>query len=459
MSAAETVLHYPFSSQLCVDPGQRQSYSLRLATFTDDDTPSPYFFDGHLRRPQRTAELLRALMGIVQARFHIPASMLEKIVAASDPIVTSGEERLRFEGFSACCGVYARIDLLPDALEGESMGRGTTNVDFNPPMLGELAKIGRRDKVSLKVGADEVVLQRSEKEVVEKKVKLPLRWLRGLLEVQSVQQRMKRVHEVNAIEAMRFFRSLPRMKTNRRECWVVRSGQGLRLSQIAAKNGVRVGGLERLRSLERLARDASSLEIYADELTDASAWVMSFDDCRFHLVISPEVWRGFSGEGQALESIVKSKKQAIPKIQAQLKWQSCVDVGELAKATRLRPQEVEDTLKVLGTRGLVGFDLGEGKYFHREMPFDVSEVEKLQPRLVAARRLIEAGNVRVTKQTKQGGQVMVESRDVVHRVSMTSGSIDRWTCTCPWYNKHLDSRGPCKHILAAQIALLESATG
>ena len=27
-----------------------------------------------------------------------------------------------------------------------------------------------------------------------------------------------------------------------------------------------------------------------------------------------------------------------------------------------------------------------------------------------------------------------------------------WRCTCPWWGKHGDDRGPCKHILATVIA-------
>ena len=26
-----------------------------------------------------------------------------------------------------------------------------------------------------------------------------------------------------------------------------------------------------------------------------------------------------------------------------------------------------------------------------------------------------------------------------------------WRCSCPWYGKHQDSRGPCKHVLAVEM--------
>jgi hypothetical protein len=34
-------------------------------------------------------------------------------LAALDPVVTASGDRLRFESFSACNSVYARLDLLP----------------------------------------------------------------------------------------------------------------------------------------------------------------------------------------------------------------------------------------------------------------------------------------------------------------------------------------------------------
>ena len=453
--AYEQTFRYPFPSQLDRDGA---NWTLRLATFRTGKDASPFFFEGRLANPQRTAKLLRAIMTVVQSRFHIPAAMLGRILAEADPVVTANDDRLRFEGFSACCGAYARLDLLADAFDGDVSGRGTTNVDFNQPMLAALARVKRMDDVSLAVGADQVVLKKHAADVVEKKVKLPVRWMKGFVEVQAVQGRMQHVHHVGAIHALRFFRSLPRMKTHRRATFVARASQGLRLSQVSSKDSVRIGGLERLRVLEPLARNAEVLDVYADELTGASGWALTFSDCRFHLVISPEVWRGFSGEGQALESLASADESALPKVRALLKWQSVIDRDELARTAKLKPATIDGTLKLLGTRGLVGFDLTEQAYFHREMPFDISQVEKLQPRLIAARKLIDADKVRLQKQTKTSAVFQVTGSGVEYRVTINSGKEATFKCTCPWYNKHGIKRGPCKHILASQIVLEESQT-
>ncbi len=289
--AVEFVYRYAYPSAMVAGPSGSE---LSLATFGGPDD-HPYFFQGELACPKCASDLLRALMTIVQSRFHIPAAMLGRIIGQSDPVVTSSDDRLRFEGFSACCSAYARVDLLPDAVRGERFGRGTTNVDFNAGMMAALARIRQSDKVSLAVGGDRVRLLRGQEEVVEKKVALPVRWLKGFVEVQAYQARMIPVLEVSGLEALRFLRSLPRSRS-RHPVSVNPAGKGLRLSHVATAGGVAVRGLERLRVLENLAHHATLLRIYADSDSGTSGWELVLKDARFYLVLSPDVWRGFSGE-------------------------------------------------------------------------------------------------------------------------------------------------------------------
>ena len=444
--AVDYSYHYQFASELVASGTQSR---LRLATF-GGYVVNPYFFEGRLMRPRRTADLLRALMEIVHARFHLPAAMLAKIKLMADPVVTCSDDRLRFEGFSACCGVYARVDLLPEAVEGEAFGRGTTNVDFNAPMLAALSRIRDGDHVMLSVGADEVRLEHDEQAIIEKKVTLPVRWLKGFVEVQSYQSRMLRILEVSGVEALRFLRSIPRAKS-RHPAWIVPSGRGLRLSQVPAKDGVRIAGLERLRVLENLAPLARQMRLYGDAATETAAVELVFDEARFHLVLSPDVWRGFSGEGQVLTTLAGDGWQdALPKVRQTLTWDAVIDSENLARSTGLTAESVGDALKALGARGLVGFDLESQSYFHRELPFDLSLLDEHQPRLKNARKLLADGKVKTGSSTDEQRELFVEGTGVEHRVRIGD---DGSRCTCPWFSKHQGQRGPCKHILAAQLFL------
>jgi hypothetical protein len=55
---------------------------------------------------------------VARTRYYEPPQMVAARIRAADPVVTSNVDRLRFESFSACAGVYARLDLDPDSLDG-----------------------------------------------------------------------------------------------------------------------------------------------------------------------------------------------------------------------------------------------------------------------------------------------------------------------------------------------------
>ncbi len=446
MSQIAVAHHYRYLYPSELDEAGKR-HRLRLAT-SGGVAPNPHFFNGRLLRPQRDATLLRGLMSVVQARYHVPPAMLTRILLESDPVVTAGSERLRFEGFAGCASVYARVDLLATAIDGELSNHGTTNVDFNPPMVAALGRIRDGDDVSLSVGSDEVRLQYGADSIVEKKVRLPTRWLKSFVEVQAYQARMEPVFSTSGTEAHRFLRSIPRSRTGRRGCCVVVAGRGLRMSQVPRGAHVRVGGIERLRPIESLALHAKQLQVFRDPASTASAWVLDFDDARFSIVLSPDVWRGFSGEGQVLADLATDAPEKLQRVRAALQWSTVIDPERLSQDSGFGDSDIGPTLARLGARGLVGYDLVDNAYFHRELPFDLSLIEALQPRLKNARKLVDERKVSIVSRTGTSAEAYVASSDVEHRV-VINGDDER--CSCPWYAKHHGERGPCKHVLAAKL--------
>ena len=424
---------------------------LRLATFGGAGTEAaehPFFFDGRMRQPHVVGGMLLTLAKVVSTRFWMPLNP-----ALLDPVVTSSEELLRFEGFSSCCGVYARADLEAPTFDAEIQGRGTTNVDFNSAMRAALAQLRQTDAVRLAVGAQGVHLTRADEAVIEKKVKLPIRWIKGFTEVQAYLPALKPRFTIPAVEAVRFIRSLPR--GGRQASWVTLFGRGLRLSQRETKDAVRVIGTERIRILEPLLIHAHELRVWSDDRSAVSAWEVIFPTGRFSILISPELSRGFSGEGQMLKRLAGNESvDALPAVKAALRWQARIDPNDVGARAGLQRSQVESALAMLGSRGLVGFDLERGAYFHRELPFDMDKVESLHPRLLDARKLVLEKLVRIVQQTGEGdnlcAEAYVQGTDVEHRVRLQPEG-DK--CTCPWYGKHQGDRGPCKHVLAARIVV------
>jgi hypothetical protein len=431
---------YPFASTVGVADGE---FGLSLAT-CDARRAHPHFFSGRLREPRVVADLLLVLSDVVRTHYFLPRP------ANLDPVVTSSPEMLRFEGFSGCCGVYARVDLPAEAFDREIQGRGTTNVDFNGLMRASLGRLRDADQAKLAVGREGVELEVTSGTVVEKKVKLPVRWIKGFSEVQAYQPAMTLRSEVTATAARQFVRSLPGGSGPKRVSYIVQSGSSLRMTQLKSAGAIAFEGTNRIRALEPLLTTARTLRIWADDESGTSGWEVLFSNGRFFLMLSPELYRGFSGEGQVLEKLAGRRwQEALPYVQSQLAWQSQIDAAAVARKIGLTEPEVADSLAILGSRGLAGFDVSTGRYFHREMPFDLEQVETLQPRLKDARKLLADKAATIVADLGDGAfDVSVAGTVTTHHVRLRPDG-DR--CTCPWFSKHRGERGPCKHVLAAQM--------
>ncbi|MEO1678566.1 MAG: SWIM zinc finger family protein [Pseudomonadota bacterium] len=446
MAAIDQTYRYAQPSVLRPSPAGRE---LALACDTPAADEGPVrFLSARALYPDVTAKGLRGVSEIVGARYYVPPSMLARILREADPVATVSPGAVRFEGFSACCSVYARMDLGDGALDVAHRRNGTTNVDFGPELRAALASVGTDTALELGIGADSVDLTRDGATIVEKKVPLPLRWIKGFAQVQVVLAEMEPAFTLNRLGAQRFLRALPRGKTDHLQ-WVSVAGGTARLSARETKGAVPLRGSHRLKVLESMVARARALEVFRNPHTAATAWVLDFKTQRFSLVLNVEPWRGFSGDGGVLSRVATSDGTAAATLRAWLNWQDRIDASGLAASTGLPRDAIDGALAELAATGLVGFDLAQGGYFHRVLPFDADQIAALNPRLEAARALVAAGAV-----TRSGSDAQVVSGDVVHRVSPDG---DGWRCTCPWFAKTAGQRGPCKHILAVEMFLEANA--
>ncbi len=443
--------HYRFDSSLLSEASNKRQ--LRLATSGGTEA-NPYFFNGCLATPKQSADLLLAMSSISRTRFFSPGEIRARMLAAADPVVTSDGRQLRFEVFSVCCGAYARLDLNEHAVNGEWFGKGTTNVDFNAPMRAALASVMNSESVALRLGADRVELESRQQTVVERKVKLPVRWMKGFVEVQIYQSGLRPTIELPALELAKVIRTLPQQNIMQAGSitYIVPSGKGLRLSQRQAPGAVAVGAISRLKALEPIIRYAKSVRVYNDANYVSAFELTFFEGCLF-FVLSPNAARGFSGEGQALSSLTqRCSFDLLARVRSALAWQDNIDLDRLSSSQGVERSAVFDALQLLGSRGLVGFDLSTSAFFHRELPFDLTLIEELHPRVRRAKELVE--QEKVTIGGDRGGIVdaTVKGSRCEHFVQITE---DGCRCTCDWFTSNQGERGPCSHILAAEMVAEE----
>ncbi|MFE3019842.1 SWIM zinc finger family protein [Streptomyces sp. NPDC059256] len=412
----------------------------------------PHFFSGFLTSPHTAARGLLAVADVAAARYVDPTPR-----PLLDPVVTGNGDRLRFESFSGCCGVYARLDVLSAGLDGRETGRGTTNVDVNNPLREALSRMTGDSPLHLRVGPQELAVTTLDGSVVEKKVPLPDRWLRGFAEAQVATAGFDLRAELSATEAVRFLRSLP-TSTGRASLgakWVVPAGKTLRPTTRPVAGAVCLPGPERLTALRRVLRHAIALRVYGPATPGGSnsptstAWEVVLPGMRLTLTLSPDTRRGFSGEGGVLEALATEEAaQDAELISVLLAWEPTIDPADLAGRSGLSVARVRAALVRLGTAGRVGYDVADAAYFHRELPYDADRAERHNPRLVAARKLVSSQAVALHAEGAS-----VTSGERVYQVREEDG---RLRCTCAWWSDHLGQRGPCKHALAVRIIRREA---
>src|SRR5690349_15283705 len=76
-------------------------------------------------------------------------------------------------------------------------------------------------------------------------------------------------------------------------------------SPVKSANAVCIGGIHRLKLLEPLVMLADELKVFPHKDMQSTTWQLYFGNVRFTFSLSRDAWRGFSGEGAALESLIE----------------------------------------------------------------------------------------------------------------------------------------------------------
>lgn len=404
----------------------------------------PCFFWGSLTDPYVTAKCWTTIAKVVRSSFGpIPPSL-------RDPIVSAGSERLRFEGFSSCNGVYVRLDMKPEAIDGEFIANGTTNVDFNDPMLNALNAIQKNEKVTLAVGQQDVQVITSKAKVTEKKVTLPMRWIKGLTSVQLYLADMDIKFELNKIQTIQLFQSLPK-GTVKGDFFITKRAGKFMFSTLATADSVRIGGVQRLRLLEGILAIVDKIYIYESADKQTCAIVAEFGKMQLLMAFSPDSYRGFSGEGNVLETMTENLPvEWVYGLNSLLKSNETFDPTMLSIENDIDFGTMDNLTSNLSSMGLLGYDLSEKAHFYRRLPFKTERILSLNPRLKNAKKLLANEDIEIVERRADYIEAKVKGSGVVHKVIIDHNSQ---RCTCDWFTAYQGKRGICKHILGVKMMI------
>jgi hypothetical protein len=402
----------------------------------------PCFFWGRLTDPYVTAKCWTTIAKVVRSSFNYFPPALR------DPIVSAGSEKLRFEGFSSCNGVYVRLDMKPESVDGEFIASGTTNVDFNDPMLNALNVIQKNEKVTLAVGQQDVQVITSSAKITEKKVTLPLRWIKGLTSVQLYLADMDLKFELNKIQTLQLFQNLPKGK--RDEFYFITNRVGkFMFSTLAIGDSVLIGGAQRLRLLEGVLPVVNKLFIYESSDRRTCAIVAEFGKMQLLMAFSPNSYRGFSGEGNVLDTLTKDVPiEWVYGLNSLLKSNETFDPTMLSIENDIDFGTMDNLTSNLSSMGLLGYDLSEKAHFYRRLPFKTERILSLNPRLKNAKKLIANEDIEIVERRANYIEARVKGSGVLHKVIIDNNSQK---CTCDWFTAYQGKRGICKHILGVKM--------
>jgi len=446
LSSLDIIYKYKSPSKIKRKKGKT---ALFLAHYNESyqEKKTPCFFRGKLNEPFVIARSLLTLSKIVASNF-MPIS-----ASLRDPVITAGGDKLRLEAFSSCCSVYGKVTILPDAIEGEFLQQGTTNVDFNTDMISALSQIKRDENLYFSVGKDEVLLEKSDKEVVEKKVSLPIRWIKGMATIQLFSAKMKKSLVLDKLQIQLLFKALPKGDINT-DYYLSLRGRRPFLSPVKSNSSIFIGGIHRLRLAEGLISLANELTIYTLESENATAFQFHLPNVLFTMTLSKSFWRGFSGEGDSLENLVEDiPTDWIEKLDDYAK----VNEEFSANETFLKEISTIDFNSIttrLASMGLLGFDLENQCYYYRKLPFKLERIETLNPRYKNALKLIQKKHYEVVDTSKEHFEAKIKGSGIFHKVVLSPNNA---RCTCTWYATYENGRGFCKHILATKILKNNSA--
>ena len=411
----------------------------------------PLFFNGEIIYPTIVSGGLLVLADIVSTRYfkYVP-------VAQRDPILSAQGDILRAECFSACNGVYARMDLFQSALDGEIL-YGTTNVDIGSNLRKSLFNVKQGDRLKFRIGDDGWKALHSKNldgsvltDIhIQRPVKMPDRWVRALGNCAMLHQNMEYKFHIEGMQAKSFIAMLPAATGKERSGWLTPTKTGVMLKPKEEKNSVYISGLHRLSALKRIMSNVNSVYFYAPN--DGEPGQMMIEVCmtgaNITLSLTAKSYEGYSGEGALLDSLSTPKiLECADKIDNILNFESRLDIDKISKSIGIVKNDMNDAMELLAVSGKLGFDIRDRAFFHRELPDDPDRVLKDNPRLVGAKKLVE------DTEYIDDNIWHVKSGDTTYRVIFpTDENLENAKCTCTWYLKHQNSRGPCKHILAVKL--------
>lgn len=400
-----------------------------------------------------------------------------------DPIVSVQADATFFEAFSKDESVYARVRIPAEALQVDSpIVPGTTNIDFSIPLERELARTRSYRPLHLTVGSQSVGVATSDMSIIERKIDLPQTWVRGLVEVQAA---LALAPITVRLSSGALADVIARLESERERlgprALVLNLVPGEPISieiqpwgevivdtesifEGDAPRCIKVWGRRRLGALADLLPHANEVTVHLIDSGMPSFWTVTVDGVSLTLGLSG--WSSQDWAGRARFSAIIPASTADPKLAQQardlLSARILLTVDDVVAAINVTPGQARALLQRLCVAGQAMFDAELGCYRWRalfpqvdlEADTDAGREERKGVELARESAVsidsdeIDSSGTRRIKSAVSSGD---RSSSVILETDI-DGRVSYAQCDCSHFRYHKLRQGPCRHIVATNIA-------
>ena len=430
-----------------------------------------------------------------------------------DPVVTVAPDTVFFECFSKDESAYGCLLVDRNALKDRASGLGTTNVDYSLALYDHFQTLRTYRPTRLLVDpmGFEVAVEGNE-DYREEKIDLPPSWLRGFGQLQaamtlpsrrielpvetvySILAYLKRHREKTGPRSLRFQLTPGKPPAIVLDPWgvtltsvgpsindgVLLPGQAP--SMLAAPGGpyrsapsraasapveeIKVWGRRRLFALARVLPLCDRVEVRLYGSGMPSVWIAHMGEMRFVLALSGWTANDWTSGGnlQLLRSSARPDAGVTSRVAHHLETERLAHVGALAAASGAPETSVLASLFQLSTEGQVVYDFAADRFRYRpilSVPLSEAVIGPEHPELAAGRKIAEGKQVRVEREEALAGgrrlYVFKAQETSCEAVVDADLAFKKAKCTCSYFYKNGLRAGPCRHLIALRLRVLEPA--
>lgn len=401
-----------------------------------------------------------------------------------DPVVSVHPDGVIFEAFSLDESSYGRVTVPVSNLEVfGKVDYGTTNIDFSQVLANELYRVRSYRPAWLKVSFEKVELSTFVGAAVEKKIDLPVSWVKGFLQVQAAStfEGIDLTLHSQTVANMLFHLEAKKEKVSPRSLrFVLKKGEPIQIVidpwqitltdphiyQGETVEEIRIWGRRRLLVLKELLPYSDEVHLKLMGTGMPSYWTVQSEGHRFDLGLSGWSANDWSKKAgfDLLASTTEVSKKVLEKTEKLLIKQLSLVPSEASKTLDISREEATAALQTLCKLGQAMYDHLTQSYRWRQLlqqDLKLPETEE-DERLKYAMQLFKSKKVKQKNQIQEQDNLVryefeVEGKSLYKPVLHLDqdGRVKQATCTCSFARRNKLRLGPCPHMMAAIVSLLK----